>query len=75
MGRAARLPTRESRLPGFITAHNTRFGRDPANAKSLPLASTGDLHRSLTPADDLGEILARREERTLTRNLTCTMTG
>jgi hypothetical protein len=25
-------------LPGFITAYNTRFGRDPANAKSLPLA-------------------------------------
>jgi hypothetical protein len=25
-------------LPGFITAYNTRFGRDPANSKSLPLA-------------------------------------
>ena len=25
-------------LPGFITAYNTRFGRGPANAKSLPLA-------------------------------------
>ncbi len=49
-------------LPAFITAHNTRFGRDPANAK--------DLHRPLAPADDLDEILARREERTVTRNLT-----
>jgi hypothetical protein len=37
-------------LPGFITAYNTRFGRDPANAK--------DLHRPLAQADDLDEILA-----------------
>src|SRR5437762_4736035 len=49
-------------LPGFIIAYNTRFGRDPANAK--------DLHRPLTQADDLDEILAWREERTVTRNLT-----
>src|ERR1700752_1890234 len=48
--------------PGFITAYNARFGRDPANAK--------DLHRPLTRADDLDEILAGREERTVTRNLT-----
>ena len=49
-------------LPGFITAYNRRFGRDPANGK--------DLHRPLTQADDLDEILAWREERTVTRNLT-----
>jgi hypothetical protein len=49
-------------LPGFTTAYNTRFSRDPANAK--------DLHRPLTQADDLDEILAWREERTVTRNLT-----
>jgi Winged helix-turn helix len=49
-------------LPGFIIAHNTRFGRDPANAK--------DLHRPLAEADDLDEILAWREERTVTQNLT-----
>src|SRR6202795_4942061 len=49
-------------LPGFISAYNTRFGRDPANAK--------DLHRPLAQADDLDEILAWREERTVTRNLT-----
>src|SRR6202043_642751 len=49
-------------LPGFITAYNTRFGPDPANAK--------DLHRPLTQADDLDEILAWREERPVTRNLT-----
>jgi hypothetical protein len=49
-------------LPRFITAYNRRFGRDPANAK--------DLHRPLAQADDLDEILAWREERTVTRNLT-----
>jgi winged helix-turn helix protein len=49
-------------LPGFITAYNTRFGRDPANGKNL--------HRPLAQADNLDEILAWREERTVTRNLT-----
>ena len=49
-------------LPGFITAYNSRFGRDPANAKNL--------HRPLAQADDLDEILAWREERTVTHNLT-----
>ena len=49
-------------MPGFITAYNARFGRDPANVK--------DLHRPLTRSDDLDEILAWREERTVTRNLT-----
>jgi hypothetical protein len=49
-------------LPGFITAYNTRFGRDPANAKNL--------HRPLAQADDLDEIRAWREERTVTHNLT-----
>jgi len=49
-------------LPGFITAYNARFGREPANAK--------DLHRRLTAAGDLDEILAWRETRTVTHNLT-----
>ena len=49
-------------LPGFVEDYNKRFGRAPANAK--------DLHRPLTEDDDLDEILAWREERTLTRNLT-----
>jgi hypothetical protein len=39
-----------ARLPGFITAYNTRFGHDSANAK--------DRHRPLAQADDLDEILA-----------------
>jgi hypothetical protein len=40
-------------LPGFVEAYSKRFGRAPAIAK--------DLHRSLTEADDLDEILAWRE--------------
>ena len=49
-------------LAGFIEDYNQRFGRAPANAK--------DLHRPLTEADDLDEILAWREARSVTRNLT-----
>ena len=49
-------------VPEFMADYNTRFGRDPANAK--------DLHRKLTEADDLSEVLAWREERTVTKNLT-----
>jgi hypothetical protein len=56
-------------LSGFITTYNTRFGRDPANAKSLPLRRQGTcIGRS--QAEDLDEILAWREERTVKRNLT-----
>jgi Winged helix-turn helix len=46
----------------FIADYNTRFGRDPENAK--------DLHRKLTTADELSEVLAWREECTVTKNLT-----
>ena len=49
-------------LPRFVEDYNKRFGRTPANAKNL--------HRPLTEADNLDEILAWREERTVTRNLT-----
>src|SRR6202008_1264999 len=49
-------------LPGVITGFNRRFGREPATAT--------DLHRPREQADDLDEILAWREERTVTRNLT-----
>ena len=49
-------------LPDFIASHNARFGRKPANAK--------DLHQKLSVSDDLDEILAWREERTVTQNLT-----
>jgi hypothetical protein len=49
-------------LPGFIAGYNPRFGRQPANAK--------DLHRPLSAADNLDEILTWREVRTVTSNLT-----
>jgi hypothetical protein len=49
-------------LPGFIDSYNARFGRQALNAK--------DLHRPLTKADDLDEILAWREVRMVTHNLT-----
>src|ERR1700747_1635258 len=49
-------------LPGFITAYTPLLALDPVNPK--------DLHRPLAQADDLDEILAWREERTVTRNLT-----
>ena len=49
-------------LRWFIADYNARFGREPANPK--------DLHRPLSEADDLDEILAWREERTVTHNLT-----
>ena len=45
-----------------MASYNARFGREPANAK--------DLHRKLSAADNLDEILAWREERTVTHNLT-----
>jgi len=48
-------------LPGFVADYNRRFGREPANGK--------DLHRPLSAQDDLDEILAWREARTVTKNL------
>jgi hypothetical protein len=49
-------------LPGFMADYNGRFGREPVNAKNL--------HRPLTATDNLDEILAWREKRLVTRNLT-----
>ena len=46
-------------VPAFMADYNARFGHDPENAK--------DLHRKLTEADDLSEVLAWREERTVTQ--------
>ena len=45
-------------LPPFIAAYNERFGRVPLNSK--------DLHRPLSVHDNLDEILAWREMRTVT---------
>jgi hypothetical protein len=63
--RLAEISTMEAAnawLPGFIANYNARFGREPANTKNL--------HRPLTETDDLDEILAWRETRTVTKNLT-----
>jgi hypothetical protein len=49
-------------LPDFISNYNTRFARAPSNAK--------DLHRPLLAHDNLDEVLAWREARTVTHNLT-----
>jgi hypothetical protein len=49
-------------LPAFIAGHNARFAKPPRNAK--------DLHRPLTEADNLDEIMAWRAVRTVTNNLT-----
>ena len=49
-------------MPTFIADYNQRFGRVPLNAK--------DLHRPLSVRDNLDEMLAWREMRTVTRNLT-----
>ena len=51
-----------ARVPTFMADYSARFGRDPENPK--------DLHRTLTEADDLSEVLAWREQRTVTKNLT-----
>jgi hypothetical protein len=49
-------------LPGFIAGHNARFAKPPLNAKNL--------HRPLTATDNLDEVVAWREVRTVTGNLT-----
>jgi hypothetical protein len=49
-------------LPTFMEDHNRRFGKPPQNTK--------DLHRPLSPAEDLTEILTTRHERTVSANLT-----
>jgi hypothetical protein len=58
----ATIDTANAWLPAFITDYNNRFGRPPLSDK--------DLHRRLSPRDDLDEILCWREERTVTHNLT-----
>jgi hypothetical protein len=44
-------------LPGFIVGHDARFAKAPRNAK--------DMHRPLTDADNLDEVIAWREVLTL----------
>jgi hypothetical protein len=49
-------------LPDFIAGHNAGFAKPPRNSK--------DLHRPLTATDNLDEVIAWREVRTVTGNLT-----
>ena len=49
-------------LPGFLADYNGRFGRQPLNGT--------DLHRPLSASDDLDEILAWREARVVSKDLT-----
>ena len=44
------------------------FRPRPGESQEPAPAKAGDLHRPLAQADDLDEILAWREERTVTRN-------
>src|ERR1700751_2470632 len=59
---AATLAEGNALLPGFIADYNARFAKAPANRK--------DLHRPLSPDDDLDDAFAWKEERTLSRALT-----
>jgi hypothetical protein len=49
-------------LPGFLADYTTRFGKEPHNPKNL--------HRPLSAGDDLTDIFAWREERTVSNSLT-----
>ena len=44
-------------LPAFLAGYNTRFGKELRNSKNL--------HRPLSAGDDLTDIFAWREERTI----------
>src|SRR3984957_2124200 len=48
-------------LPGFLADYNDRFGKEPRNLKNL--------HRPLSAGDDLTDVFAWREERTVSSNL------
>ncbi len=49
-------------LPAFMDEYNARFAKPPRDPK--------DLHRPLAPGEDLGEVFAWREERTVSSSLT-----
>jgi winged helix-turn helix protein len=49
-------------LSGFLEAHNARFAKSPVSDRNA--------HRPLTERDDLDEVFAWKEERTVTRSLT-----
>jgi Helix-turn-helix domain len=49
-------------LPAFVADYNARFGKAPANPK--------DLHRPMSPRDQLDDEFTWQEERTLSQSLT-----
>jgi len=49
-------------LPAFLADYNTRFGKKPRNSENL--------HRPLSAGDDLTDVFAWREERTVSNSLT-----
>jgi hypothetical protein len=49
-------------LPGFLADYNARFGKEPHNPKNL--------HRPLSADDNLADVFAWREERTISNALT-----
>jgi hypothetical protein len=49
-------------LPEFLADYNARFGKEPRNSKNL--------HRPLSVGEDLTDIFAWREERTVSNSLT-----
>ena len=49
-------------LPGFLADYNARFDKEPRNPKNL--------HRPLSAGDDLADVFAWREERTVSNSLT-----
>jgi hypothetical protein len=49
-------------LPAFLADYNARFGKEPRNSKNL--------HRPLSAGDDLTDVFAWREERTVSNSLT-----
>jgi hypothetical protein len=59
---ASTLAEGNALLPAFMADYNARFAKAPANGK--------DLHRRLSPGNDLDDAFAWKEERTLSRALT-----
>ena len=49
-------------LPAFLADYNARFGKEPRNSKNL--------HRPVSAGDDLTDVFAWREERTVSNSLT-----
>ena len=55
-------PNQPETVSGFLAEHNRRFAKAPRDAR--------DLHRPLGPCDDLDEVFAWKEARTVSNSLT-----